>query len=116
MALVFTTFALLICAQVSNGTPVRNTSLVDHEPVLNGRGEINPVSPKFTTTPDPGMPPPVDFNVMSKRNLSWWDDEELVLTSEIFLPGQFQARVPIANGYVWSYFILLGLYLDTLGK
>jgi hypothetical protein len=47
------------------------------------------------------MPPPMDFNVMAKRSLGSWDDDELTLTSEIFLPGQFQARVPIANGYVW---------------
>jgi hypothetical protein len=94
VALVAASFIPLIYSHPTNQRPGGPWS------VLHERDEVNPVAPKFMTKPDPDMPPLVDFSVMSKYNLSSWDDEALALTSKIFLPGQFQARVPIANGYV----------------
>ena len=81
----------------------KNPGALAHQQIIYRRDEpieIVPVKPKFRTIPDPDMPPQLDFSVLSATNLSSWDDEAMALTSTLFIPGQYQARVPIANGYV----------------
>jgi hypothetical protein len=67
---------------------------------LLGRGEVNPVSDKFKTRPDPGMPGEPDLDILSKVALSTYDDEAMSIMSEMFLPGVYQAFIAMANGYV----------------
>jgi hypothetical protein len=46
------------------------------------------------------MPPELDLNVLAKENLSLYDDEALTLTTTRFMPGMYQTRIPVGNGYV----------------
>ncbi|KAH6678661.1 glycosyl hydrolase family 65 central catalytic domain-containing protein [Halenospora varia] len=43
------------------------------------RAEVNPISQKFDTIAEPGMPGNVNFNVVATQNLSSWDDQSLSL-------------------------------------
>jgi hypothetical protein len=113
LPLTLATFIPLAPSHPIKGGIVNNRIPIEGSSILNRRGEVNPVSAKFMTRPDPGMPPPMDFNVLAKRSLSSWDDDKLTLTSEMFLPGQFQARVPIANGYVCGFLEPLSCWTST---
>jgi hypothetical protein len=71
--------------------------------------KIEPPAPKFKTTADPDLPPELDLNVLAETNLSSWDDDNLILTTTMFMPGQYQTRLPAGNGYVepFSYVLVL---------
>jgi hypothetical protein len=60
--------------------------------------EINPVTPKFKTIPDPSMPGYPDFGISVKDGLATWDDEHMALSTTKFLPGMFQTRLGVGNG------------------
>jgi hypothetical protein len=67
---------------------------------LRRRDDVNPASPfKFRTRPDANMTLH-DFGVFAENPLSVWDDEELTLTTTNFIPGDYRARMGLANGYV----------------
>jgi len=74
--------------------------------------EINPVSDKFSTKKDPDMPGYPDFHVLAKDKLHVWNDTTLSLTATKPLPGIYQARVGVANGY--DDFLLLSNSLSLL--
>ena len=59
--------------------------------------KIEPPAPKFKTVADEGLSEP-NLSVLAKNNLSWYDDENLVLRTTEFLPGMYQGRVPVGNG------------------
>jgi hypothetical protein len=62
--------------------------------------DVNPASPfKFKTKPDVNITLH-DFGVFAENPLSVWDDEELTLTTKSFIPGEYRARMGLANGYV----------------
>jgi hypothetical protein len=70
------------------------------QPDLISRGEVNPVSPKFSTIPDADMPGVPNFFVTSKDNLSHWDPNQLIMATSKIMPGISLAGFPIANGYL----------------
>ncbi|TAQ87180.1 hypothetical protein B7494_g4494 [Chlorociboria aeruginascens] len=61
--------------------------------------EINPISSKFKTVPDPGMPPMRDFSVLAKESLFEYFDDKMELRSTVFIPGDYRARATSTNGY-----------------
>ncbi|TVY73530.1 Cell wall acid trehalase [Lachnellula suecica] len=59
----------------------------------------------FKTEAEPGMPGPINFNVLANDNTSWWDDESMTMFVEgsrlsRSLNGMFQARHSLGNGYI----------------
>jgi hypothetical protein len=93
---------------LSSSTPSTTASAPSSELTLAGKNpakEIEPPEPKFKTTPDPDLPPELNLNVMAKENLSFYDDEHMVLTTTRYMPGMYQVRMPIGNGYVVLQFL-----------
>ncbi|KAH8665973.1 glycosyl hydrolase family 65 central catalytic domain-containing protein [Tricladium varicosporioides] len=50
-----------------------------HVKLLSKRAEVNPISSKFDTITELGMPGNINFSIMAPRNLSSWDDQSLSL-------------------------------------
>ena len=101
LLLCLSSFVLFFLIPTASASPLHHTTNITGEvqpKSLYKRGEVNPVSPKHQTHPDPDMPGLPDFNVLAKDKLSVWDDQRLSLTTERFMPGIYQARVGIANG------------------
>ena len=59
---------------------------------------IEPPAPKFKTTPDRGAVAELDLSVLARDNVSWYDDESMVVSTGVFMPGVYQARNPVGNG------------------
>ncbi|EDO04170.1 hypothetical protein SS1G_06653 [Sclerotinia sclerotiorum 1980 UF-70] len=61
--------------------------------------EVNPASQfKTKTIPDGIMPPLPDFGVLAENPLSRWDDQNLTLTTNVPILGNFLARMHLSNG------------------
>ncbi|TEY40993.1 hypothetical protein BOTCAL_0409g00070 [Botryotinia calthae] len=75
--------------------------------------EVNPASQfKTKTIPDGTMPPLQDFGVLSENCLSSWDDENLTLTTNVLIPGNFLARKHLSNGYIGLAEASLGPFFE----
>ncbi|PQE25888.1 acid trehalase protein [Rutstroemia sp. NJR-2017a BBW] len=75
--------------------------------------DVNPASPfKFKTKPDANITLH-DFGVFAESPLSFWDDEKLTLTTTTFIPGEYRARMGLANGYIGIGEASLGPFFET---
>ncbi|KAM3159204.1 hypothetical protein ABEW05_000267 [Botrytis cinerea] len=75
--------------------------------------EVNPASQfKTKTIPDGTMPPLQNFGVLAENRLSSWDDENLTLTTNVLIPGNFLARKHLSNGYIGLAEASLGPFFE----
>ncbi|TGO26321.1 hypothetical protein BPAE_0062g00420 [Botrytis paeoniae] len=75
--------------------------------------EVNPASQfKTKTIPDGIMPPLPDFGVLAENRLSSWDDENLTITTNVLIPGNFLARKHLSNGYIGLAEASLGPFFE----
>ncbi|KAL3427993.1 acid trehalase [Phlyctema vagabunda] len=81
-------------------------------PHLSRRSEVNPVAQRHRTIPDPDMDPLINFGVLSEAPLCSWDDETMTIMASRFIPGQYQTRLHIANGYTGSAVAMAGPFYE----
>ncbi|APA14658.1 hypothetical protein sscle_13g094280 [Sclerotinia sclerotiorum 1980 UF-70] len=75
--------------------------------------EVNPASQfKTKTIPDGIMPPLPDFGVLAENPLSRWDDQNLTLTTNVPILGNFLARMHLSNGYIGLAEASLGPFFE----
>ncbi|CAD6446668.1 0c496204-b818-41cf-b582-cc5a1e979571 [Sclerotinia trifoliorum] len=75
--------------------------------------EVNPASQfKTKTIPDGTMPRLPDFGVLAENSLSRWDDQNLTLTTNVPILGNFLARMHLSNGYIGLAEASLGPFFE----
>jgi hypothetical protein len=56
----------------------------------------------FVSAQSAGSTGPVDLSVVTS-NLSSWNQSDWSLTTNTYLPGQYQTRLSLGNGYVIGF-------------
>jgi trehalose/maltose hydrolase-like predicted phosphorylase len=111
----FVIFCLFIAA--CHALPVSQNG--KYVPQLTHLGEINaPSKDRNPTIPEDGMPDTVDFGVLSKHNLSSYDDGtgSFIIDGnqlERYLDGMFQARHGLSNGYIGAELPFIGPFFEV---